>query len=572
MQVFGPDAGFNVFCCHGMKTMMPTLAESVILMSIYKPILFMLIFILWGNAVGIFDKDAERFFLKRQLWNAIQLGVGFVGFGLWLLMPFWIGFFVVPLILGIGVFAYVYYRNTQVEDRNKWTLEPGKFQEILAQKFETAKEEQAQAAASVKLLDEKDRPLTVPSGDDPNTPAHVMFEQIIDFAAPRGAERIDVMVDQAQASIAVFVDGLKYPQPNVEAKLGLLMVDYLKAQAKLDLTDRRKKQVGILKFEGTENVGKHKMQITTMGSTRGLSLQLEIDPGSARALPFEKLGLLDSQKGQLLPVLDQKGRAVLVVCPPGQGMTVSLYALAAKHDPYTQSITLLEDETLYDMEGVTHELIDPMDPTSLNNKLKALMLREAEVVMLARLADNQTAGMIADHADTTRFYFGIRAEDSVTALRMWSKAVGDQQKAANAIGAVMTQRLVRKLCTVCRVPFKPDPAVLRKLNLPPDKVSTLYKNSGQVLVKEKPTVCPDCMGLGFKGRTGVFELMAFDEQARTFMAAGQYDQLRAHLRKQKVLWLQEAALAKAVEGVTSIGEITRVMGGETAPAPAQQKA
>ena len=150
----------------------------------------------------------------------------------------------------------------------------------------------------------------------------------------------------------------------------------------------------------------------------------------------------------------------------------------------------------------------------------------------------------------------------------WADKIIGQQKAAAAIGAVMTQRLVRRLCVTCRVPFKPDPAVLRKLNLPPEKVSTLYKNSGQVLVKDKPAVCPDCLGLGFKGRVGVFEMMAFDEQARTFMAAGQYDQLRAHLRKQKVLWLQEAALAKAVEGVTSIGEITRVMGGDSAPAKA----
>ena len=547
--------------------MMPTLAESAILMSIYKPILYMLVFILWGNAVGIFDKDAEKYFLKRQMWNLIQMIVGFVGFGVWLLMPFWIGFFVVPIILGAGAGAYIYYRNSQVEDRNKWSFEPGRIQEIISQKFETAKEESAQATASVRLLDPKDKPLSVPSGDDPNTPAHVMFEQIIDFAAPRGAEKIDVMVDQTQATIVVTVDGIKYPQPNVEAKLGLLMVDYLKAQAKLDLADRRKKQVGMLKFEG-DGVGKHKLQITTMGSTRGLSLQLEIDPGQGRAIPFEKLGLLDTQKAQLLPALEQNGHSVLVVCPAGQGMTTSLYALSAKHDPYTQSITLLEDETLYEMEGATHELIDPLDTTSLNNKLKALMLREAEVVMLARLADNQTAAMIADHTESTRFYFGIRADDSVAALRMWSKAVGDQQKAAAAIGAVMTQRLVRRLCVTCRVPFKPDPAVLRKLNLPPEKVSTLYKNSGQVLVKDKPAVCPDCLGLGFKGRVGVFEMMAFDEQARTFMAAGQYDQLRAHLRKQKVLWLQEAALAKAVEGVTSIGEITRVMGGDSAPAKA----
>jgi type II secretory ATPase GspE/PulE/Tfp pilus assembly ATPase PilB-like protein len=124
---------------------------------------------------------------------------------------------------------------------------------------------------------------------------------------------------------------------------------------------------------------------------------------------------------------------------------------------------------------------------------------------------------------------------------------------------VLAQRLVRKLCLSCRAPFTPDPAALKKLNLPADRVGQLYRETGQVMIKDKPQQCPACMGMGFRGRVAVFETMVLDDEARKLIAAGQLDALRAHLRKQRMLWLQEAALARVVEGVTSIGEVQRAL-------------
>jgi type II secretory ATPase GspE/PulE/Tfp pilus assembly ATPase PilB-like protein len=151
-------------------------------------------------------------------------------------------------------------------------------------------------------------------------------------------------------------------------------------------------------------------------------------------------------------------------------------------------------------------------------------------------------------------------------MRAWVKAVGDPKLGADALVAVLSQRLVRKLCTTCRVPYRPDPEALRKLNLPADRVAQLYKHSGQVLVKKEMQPCPACLGVAYSGRIGVFEVMVLDDQARALIVAGQLDQLRAYLRKQKMLWLQEAALARVVDGTTSIAEITRVLSKEPAEA------
>jgi type II secretory ATPase GspE/PulE/Tfp pilus assembly ATPase PilB-like protein len=92
----------------------------------------------------------------------------------------------------------------------------------------------------------------------------------------------------------------------------------------------------------------------------------------------------------------------------------------------------------------------------------------------------------------------------------------------------------------------------------------MYKHSGKVLVRDVEQPCPACLGLGYRGRTAVFEIMALDDQARALIAQNQMEALRTHLRKHKMLWLQEAGLFKAVEGATSIAEVTRVLAGKPA--------
>lgn len=125
---------------------------------------------------------------------------------------------------------------------------------------------------------------------------------------------------------------------------------------------------------------------------------------------------------------------------------------------------------------------------------------------------------------------------------------------------VIAQKLMRRLCHTCRVAYTPDPAALKKLNLPGgDKINKLYRASGKVQVKDKEEPCPNCHGLGYRGRTGVFEVMPIDDDARSYIRKGEADALRLHLRKQKMQYLQEAALAKVVSGVTDIKEVTRAM-------------
>jgi general secretion pathway protein E len=540
------------------------IADAISLMSIAKPITFGVFVGLWAYVVGYIDKDAKFFYLKRQMWNAIHLGVGTFAWFLVLIIPmFWIGL-PLALVLIIGaLIGYHFYRNTEVKEKDRWRMSLDSFRA----RWNDAQAQRQQAKATVVIKGQDGAPVDIPLGDDPLVPVYEALSNLLDFALPRRADRIDMVADASQTTLSVHIDGVKYPQTKLDPRVGLALIDYLKKHAGMDVEDRRKKQTGKLEL-AISNLGKQKFELTSIGSTKDVNLAIEINPHQRTSMKFDKLGLLDVQKNQLVPALDENLRCVLVVCPPGHGMTSTLHSLVERHDPYTQNIMTLEHEITHEMEGVTHNPIKlGTDAPPIAQQLRTILLREPRVVLVGNLTDGDTAKLIPEHVMDMRFYVGIRQTDAFTALRAWIQAIGDKSKAAQSLNAIVAQRLVRKLCQTCREPYQPDANMLRKLNFSAENIQQFYKHSGQVIVKDEPQPCPHCMGLGYYGRVGVFEVMVFDDESRDMVAAGQLDKLRSHMRKNKMYYLQEAALTRVVEGVTSISEITRVLVSST-PTPA----
>lgn len=534
-------------------------SDPVILVSWFKPLLVAALLIGWAWLVSHLDKDAAYFYLPRNWINLAQIVVGILGFALILFIPI----FALGLLLGLavlcgGIIGYAAYRNTKVPEEERWTFST----EMFSRRLGDYQQAQARRGATVTLMTARDERLDVPTNESPFYDAHRSLEKMLDFALSRGAEQLQVTVDKTQSIIAVRIDGVKYPQPALEPRLALQVIEYLKTAAKLDVQDRRKKQAGTMRVDAG-NLGKHTLDLETAGSTRGLQLTATIDPTKQLKRPLDQLGLLEHQRQQLEKVLDEHGHVVLVTAPPGQGATTTLYSLMLRHDPYTSSIVTMEHEPAFEAEGVSHHRIDDSATAqTINEQLTALLRSDPTVMLFALPLQPSNARTIADSAEEVRFYASLNEDDTFSALQTWVKLVGDRRRAADAIGGVLSQRLVRKLCTTCRTPYRPDPSALKKLNLPPDRVSQLYRASGQVMVKGKPQPCPACQGLAYRGRMAVFEMMPIDDGAREFIASGDTDRLRAHLRKQRMLWLQETALAKVVEGSVDIKEITRALGGD----------
>jgi len=141
----------------------------------------------------------------------------------------------------------------------------------------------------------------------------------------------------------------------------------------------------------------------------------------------------------------------------------------------------------------------------------------------------------------------------------------------HGLRAVINQRLVRTVCPNCRQAFTPSAEQLQKLGLPQDKVGQLYQASGKIQVKNKIETCPVCGGTGYLGRTGVFQTMILGDDTRRMIRSGDLKAAMAEARRNKMVYHQEAALRKVVDGETTIEEIVRVMAPEARKAKAKPK-
>jgi len=539
-------------------------AEAAFLVNPIKALLFAALIVGWAKLATEADSDAGYFRLYQMRWGSAHLLGALVGFGLMLLIPiFWVGLIVGPAVAASSLVGYAVYRNPRVPAQERWRVSL----RMLTRRYEQYQYEQAQRKASCRLMSMDEEYLQVPTGDEPFVTAHEKLEALLDFALPRGADRVDVQANKQQVAVSARIDGVRYDRSEFEPEHALEMIEYLKEAAGLDVEDKRKRQTGELfvehEREGKSKPERHTLELTTAGSTRGLQMSIDIDRTALANIPFEKLGLLDAQRKQLEQVLADQGGVVLTAAPPRQGLTTLTYALMQRHDPYTSQVITLEEEVAFEAEGVSHnELESGYTNDQFAKRLTTLLRRDPNVVMLSHVADAQAADLVCKNAEEIRFYVPQVEPDTFAALRKWLETVGSKRKGGEALVAVVASRLLRKLCTTCRQPYKPDPSALKRLNLSSDRVSRLYHASGEVEIKDKDRweTCPKCLGLGYRGRVGVYEVMPLDAQARAFVSSGEFDRLRSHLRKQKVLWLQEAALNKVVEGVTDIKEVTRVMG------------
>jgi hypothetical protein len=190
--------------------------------------------------------------------------------------------------------------------------------------------------------------------------------------------------------------------------------------------------------------------------------------------------------------------------------------------------------------------------------------REPDVVMVSDCLDRETAHLAVKAAqDGKRIYLGIQAKDSFDALKKLISLAGDTDGVASTLRGITGQRLIRKLCIACRVSYKPDVQILKKANLPVDKIDQFYRPpKPEEMVDEKgnPRVCPNCQNSGYFGRVGLFELLVVDDPMRELIRNGQpVNNIRAQARKGNMLYLQEVGVQKVIQGVTAMNEMLRVL-------------
>jgi type II secretory ATPase GspE/PulE/Tfp pilus assembly ATPase PilB-like protein len=553
------------------ETIHPTLAlEGFLLVSWWKPLLLLIPFLAWAWVVSsVYDKHAARFHLPRQRWNTFHLVTGLVAALIPVLMPGQLGIlaFVLAFVLMVVVFAIdliayavVANRDDRVPEAFRIRLDMSKLAEARASKASA----KLQAKVALVIKHPSKGVIEPPAKDTPEYEIRVAAESLYITGIESRASRVDLAPTGKDGAYAVFlqIDGVRQTGTSMPSATAVKVIDFWKSAAGLDPSDRRRKLTADIKVAKDADPPQT-VRLTTSGTSSGMRLTLLFDPEGAVKRPIEDLGLLDTQMTELTEIVSESVGVVLLAAPPSNGRTTTLYTILGMHDAYTSNVQTIEVEPQGALEGVRHNEFDPTgDGPEYSTLTRSILRRDPDVLGVAELTDANTAKEIARvDQDRTRVYVGLRADSALTAVQTWAKAVGDLEEASKALHGVLAQRLLRKLCTNCRVAYTPSPEMLKKLGLPSDMVRQLYKKGGQVILKNKnqPEMCPVCKGTGYHGQAGIFEVFRVGDEERQMLKAGNLAGLRAEWRKRKLPTLQQAALRKAVEGLTSVEEIMRVM-------------
>ncbi|HOA74370.1 MAG TPA: ATPase, T2SS/T4P/T4SS family [Phycisphaerae bacterium] len=523
------------------------------------------------------DKDLSRLRkMNQEMWNGIVLGGGIAGLAIWIFLPWqtaglFAAGFGLWFVVTVGVCGtYVLIRNSQVDAPNR-VFTPRHIKAWFASLGSKKKESGPSLAFErVKLTGADKKKVPVPQ--DPNqTASYEAAQNLLFDALWRRATEVEMLIGANGLRVAYRVDGVVTPRNDVMPReVAEQAAAFLKRIAGLDPEEKRKPQQG--QIFGTipgASRGETKIEVLSSGTTQHERLALKII-GDENRLRIADLGLTQAQREAFDSLLTAPGGLILVSGPKASGVTTTLYAALRCHDAFMENLLTLEQQPLMELENITQYRYDSTKHEgSYARQLQTVLRREPDVVMVSDCLDRETAHLAVTAArGGKRIYMGVQAKDSFDALKRVLSLAGDTDGVAEALRGILSQRLLRKLCVACRIAYKPDPQLLKKANLPIDKIEHFYRTPRpEECVDEKgnPKICPNCQGSGYFGRTGIFEIMTVNDAVREQIKAGQpVNSIRAAARKAGMLYLQEIGMQKVIEGTTSVNEMLRVIRDEEA--------
>ena len=521
----------------------------------------------WAGASQWIDRDTHRVKTKREQWNVIVMSGAVVGAFVLFVPPwkgwlmFFVGLILCLLIAGGAILAYVIHRNGRVAAGRR-VLTMGHLQRLMKSRGQS--KIVADKGQRVRIFDSAGKDVTLPNEPEERLDYQATQDFLFELLWRRSSDA-DILAGRERYRIVYRIDGVVTEKnEGLPAEEGERVFRYLKKVAGLNVAEIRRPQLGHIRaglLGASAEPGKTTVQ--TSGTTQGERMRLQIQ-GDVLELRTTELGLSEKRHEQLKAVIDESIGLCLFGTPPRSGRTTTQYAVLRAHDAYIQNIHALERRALLDLDNVTQHIYEGSnDDVDYARRLQTVLRREPDIVMIGECEDAETAQIASRAAaDDRKIYMGIDAKDCFDALERYLKLVDSNKLAAKALVGIASQRLVRRLCTQCRQAFRPDPATLKKLNLPAAKIEHFYRPPTEPILDKKGNeiICQACQGTGYYGRTGVVEIMVGDGAVKALIANGApMNRIKAQCRKNKMYYLQEEGLLRVIDGTTSLNEILRIL-------------
>ena len=379
---------------------------------------------------------------------------------------------------------------------------------------------------------------------------------LINRAVESRASDIHIEPFENELKVRYRIDGVLHDVDAPQRRLQAAIVSRIKIMAKLNIAERRLPQDGRIKLR---MMGKEiDLRVSTLPTLYGESVVLRILDRGSIVLDLEKLGFPEDTRGEWEDLIVKPYGMILVTGPTGSGKTTTLYGSLNKVNSPDKKIVTIEDPVEYQLDGVNQIHVKPSIGLTFAAGLRSIVRQDPDVIMVGEIRDAETAEIAVQSALTGHLVFStLHTNDAAGAVaRLLEMGIEDYLLASSLLG-VLAQRLVRNICPDCRQEVK-------------SVVTTTSENrgvSGGGAIPESVAMgkqyegagCEACSNTGFRGRSGIYELLLVDDPVRDLiLKRASADAVREKAIECGMRILRDDGWLKVSNGITTVSEIIRV--------------
>jgi general secretion pathway protein E len=377
-------------------------------------------------------------------------------------------------------------------------------------------------------------------------------------AVKAGASDVHVEPFETSLQVRYRIDGLLYEQPPPPKHLEAALASRLKVMARLDIAEKRLPQDGMARVRvGDQEID---IRVSTIPVAEGERLVLRLLNRHSALLPLDRLGMPPDVLAGFRGLLKSAQGVILITGPTGSGKTTTLYAALNELDTRRLNILTIEDPIEYQLPRIGQIQVKPKIGLTFAQGLRHILRQDPDVILVGETRDLETAEIMVRASLTGHLVFStLHTNDAASAVVRLVDMGVEPYLMASSLKACMAQRLIRTLCPRCKRPAALSAEEAEGLGAYAERVDarSLCQAVG----------CDACLG-GYKGRTGIYELLVVSEDVQAAIRAGADDQdLRREGVRQRMRPLMDDGVAKINAGVTSAQEVLRCLGPASAAVP-----
>jgi len=398
-----------------------------------------------------------------------------------------------------------------------------------------------------EIVEEMEEDSGLEEAQSEDAPVVKLVNSLISDAVSKGASDIHIEPFEKTLRVRFRIDGVLHEMMSPPYKMKGAVTSRLKIMAELDIAEKRIPQDGRIKIRiGSKKID---LRVSTLPTIFGEKVVMRILDKSSLQIDLTKLGFQSRSLDKFIKAIKSPYGMVLVTGPTGSGKTTTLYSALNKINLPMHNIMTAEDPVEYNLEGINQVNVREEIGLTFASSLKAFLRQDPNIVMVGEIRDLETGSIAVKAALTGHLVLStLHTNDAPSTINRMIDMGIEPFLVASSTNLILAQRLVRKLCSVCKKSVEIHPEALRELGIADEESFEIFETVG----------CPKCSGTGYKGRLGLYEVMPISENIRDLILnRGSASEIRHDAIKEGMDTLRSDGIKKLKDGITSLEEVLK---------------